>query len=163
MILNDDAFARIVAEDVKNNADSTQKAYLRAPDVVDRWREALSALLGNLDEQIGDIDRAEQEALDRAPDERYKFEVQQEFEHKRTKITRFRFHVEKRLAEADRLVLLNEGKSLDSVESFLRKAIEQHQELMLDFDLEPTSIDEALWASVTGRWTFGDIDPAEFE
>lgn len=166
MILNDDMFARVVAEDVKNRASSEQKAYLRAPDVAARWREALYYLLGNLDEQIALIDHEEEEdlkALKPVPSsKRLEFETKEKYEQKRSKIKRFRFHVEQRLAEADRLILIEDGSDI-SAEAFLRKAIEQHYELMLEYDMEPTAIDESLYDAVKGRWTFGDIDPTEFE
>ena len=168
MILNDDAFARIVAEDVKNTADQEHKSYLRASDVAPRWREALYALLENLNGQITGIDKEETNdlaATSKMPhSKRFEFEVKEKHEFKRSKVVRFKFHVEQRLAEADRLILMEEGGDRElTVESFLRKAIEEHNNLMEEFDMVPTSIDDALYDAVKGRWTFGDIDPAEFE
>ena len=43
---------------------------------------------------------------------------------------------------------------------FLRKAIEQHQSMLAETDLDPTPIDFALWASLKGEWTFDKIDLA---
>jgi hypothetical protein len=165
MILNDDAFARIVAEDVKNTASTEQKAYLRAPDVAERWREALGYLLDNLDGQIGGINDEEATELEAVKgNDRIVFELKEKFEFRRSKIVRFRFHVEQRLAEADRAILLaeNGGKEI-TVDSFLRKAIEMHHDMMVDFDMDPNAIDESLYEAVKGRWTFGDIDPNDFE
>ena len=167
MILSDDAFARLVAEDVKNHADPNQKSYLRAEDVIDRWREALYALLSNLDGQLAGIDDSETrdvEHLKGLPKaDRKVFETHESYSHQRSKIQRFKFHVEQRLAEADRLVVLNGSSKHVSVESFLRKAIEMHKEMMQTHDFSPTPIDEALWAAVKGQWAFGDIDPDDLE
>jgi hypothetical protein len=168
MILNDDAFARIVAEDVKNTADQEHKSYLRAFDVAPRWREALYALLENLNMQIAGVDKDEEReiaAASKMPNSKhFEFEVKEKHEFRRSKVVRFKFHVEQRLAEADRLIILEEsGDKEQNVESFLRKAIEEHNNLMEEFDMVPTAIDDALYDAVKGRWTFGDIDPTEFE
>jgi hypothetical protein len=53
--MNDDAFDRIVAEDVKNKISMSQRAILRAPENYQRWQRALLALLSNIDGQIEDI------------------------------------------------------------------------------------------------------------
>jgi hypothetical protein len=50
----------------------------------------------------------------------------------------------------------------DKVE-FLRKAIGQHRLMMQDLDLEETSIDRALWASLGGKWDFDEINLTEFD
>ena len=36
--MNDDAFARLVAQDVKNKVDPGQRAYLRLPENTQRWQ-----------------------------------------------------------------------------------------------------------------------------
>ena len=36
-------------------------------------------------------------------------------------------------------------------------AIKKHKALIELYDIEPTSIDEALWASLEGKWTFNTI------
>lgn len=168
MILNDDAFARIVAEDVKRNSSQEQKAYIRDPEHAPRWRKALQLLLDNVDQQIVDLNLAEKDELSRfeqSPDyKKLAFEVKENYESRRSKIKRFRFHVEKNLAEADRIILLERDADAGlSTESFLRRAIETHEEMMKEYDLEPTPIDESLWESVLGRWTFSDIDPQDLE
>jgi hypothetical protein len=162
MILGDDAFARIVAEDVKNTAGAEHRAYLRATDVAPRWREALYALLENLDKQTASINTDEENDLvsvrELPSSERLEFETKEKHEFRRSKIVRFRFHVEQRLAEADRLILLEGDASGEmAVESFLRKAIERHYELMEEFGMDTNSIDESLYDAVKGRWTFEDI------
>jgi hypothetical protein len=49
--MNDDAFARLVAEDVKNKTSRDQKTYLSLPENWGRWQKALKLLINNLNEQ----------------------------------------------------------------------------------------------------------------
>ena len=173
MILTDEAFSRLVAEDVKNKANTQQQTYLRSTDVAPRWREGLMALLKDVDGQIAAVNAAEKKEVDRyknsgfskAEVKRITFELEENYESKRSKIMRFRFYIEQRLAEADRVILLAEtnGDAGLKPEDFLLKAIETHRDLMEEYDLEPTTIDEALWATVNGRWMFSDISETDFE
>lgn len=167
-MLSDDAFARLVAEDVKNKASIDQQNYLRSPEIRERWKKALYALLRNLDAQIVDIDREEA-----ADNERYSamgkagemllFESAHNHIEHRKKIERFRFYVEQRLSEADRLIALgSDDVSTDlSMTAFLQKAITMHRDKMEKYNMEPTVVDEALWASLEGKWVFGDIDDTD--
>ena len=41
---------------------------------------------------------------------------------------------------------------------FLRRAIVMHEKLMEKYDLEATSIDRALWATLHNRWEFDEVD-----
>ena len=50
--MNDDAFARLVAEEVKNNVSDAQKNYLLLPENWTRHQRALTALTENLADQI---------------------------------------------------------------------------------------------------------------
>jgi len=53
--MNDDMFARLVAEDVKNRVSDTQREYLHLPQNRERWKRALLALVRNLEEQMRNI------------------------------------------------------------------------------------------------------------
>ena len=57
--MNDEAFSRLVAEEVKNKATEAQKKYLAMPENLERWRRALQYLSSNLQDQIKEIDRQE--------------------------------------------------------------------------------------------------------
>lgn len=162
--MNDDAFARLVAEEVKNRVSKTQRDFLRMPDNWARWQRALIALSANLVEQI-DYINADQEA-DSA---RYVAlgqdgvkllaEATADYEHKRSKIDRFKFHVDKRLDEVT-MMIANGTDSLDEhigLAVLLKSAIEKHKELLNQYDIEPTVVDQALWVSLEGRWVFDDI------
>lgn len=167
-MLSDDAFARVVAEDVKNKASVDQQNYLRSPDTAERWKKTLYALIRNLDDQLNVVTQKRSE-----DEKRYKglgeagklllFETTQNYDDREAKIKRFAFYVQQRISEADRLIALgDEGLTTDlSMTAFLQKAITMHRDRMDKYDLEPTVIDEALWAALKGKWVFGDIDDAD--
>lgn len=162
--MNDDAFARLVAEEIKNNASEQQREYLRLPENWSRWHRAIKALSDNLEQQLKNIHERNQEEVARyreLGDDGIKLiaEATAEFDNRRKKIERFRFHVTSRLDEVSRMIALGTDaveERLKTVE-FLRKAIERHQEMMRYYDMEATPIDFALWSALDGRWNFDDI------
>lgn len=168
-MLNDEAFARLVAEDVKNRATDEQKAYLRSADRRGKWRGELKRLLKNLDEQIYQIEKEEKSATERYASmgkagETLLFEMKHNFGERTKKIERFRFYVEQRLTEADRLIALGETSDEDmSMTAFLQRAIEKHRTLLELYDINPTVIDEALWGSLDGTWVFDEITEEDIE
>ena len=165
MFVNDDEFARIVGNEVKNKVSASQREMLNLPENWDRWQHALEALLLNLDEQLREVDEREQyeraryEALG---DEGAKLLVTMlgESDERKKKISRFRYHVERKLEAVRRL----EATSSEAVAErarlveFLRSAIERHRTLIEEVDFEPTPIDRALWGALDGRWDFDAID-----
>jgi 3-deoxy-D-manno-octulosonic-acid transferase len=133
----DDTFARLVAEEVKNRVTDEQKDYLHLPENWGKWQRALIALNDNLASQLDGL--AAQEAADT---NRYRSlgddgirllaESLSEYEHRRKKIVRFKFHVDARLDEVTRMIALGTDavdERLKTVD-FLRKAIEKHQFLL---------------------------------
>lgn len=162
-MLTNEAFARLVAEDVKNRVTDEQKKYLRLPENVERWQRNLVALLENLAGQLTELNEREQ-----GETERYKqlgddgirllAESQADIDQRRKRISRFRYHVENRLDEATRLIAVAEIGVEGEMAAFLQKSIERHRELINEADLDPTPIDRALWAALEGRWDFDDID-----
>lgn len=164
----DDAFARLVAEEVKNRVSDAQRDYLRLPENWTRWQRALIALVENLNRQIDEINAKEaaQNARYTALGEagvRLLAESMSEHEDRRKKIERFRFHVESRLDEVTRMIAVGSEEVDDRLKTvqFLRAAIDKHHELFAKFNLEPTKIDEALWAAVDGFWEFDGITEAD--
>jgi hypothetical protein len=163
--MNDDAFARLVAEDVKNNSSREQKEYLALPENWSRWQRALKALSDNLATQIETITDNENRDLERyreLGDEGIRLiaEATASFDDRRKKIERFRFHVENKFDEVSRLIAVG-SSALDervSMVEFYRRSIEKHRELMEEFELSPTLIDRALWSSLDGKWEFDEID-----
>lgn len=162
--MNDEAFARLVAEEVKGRATIEQSDYLRLPENWTRWQRSIVALLDNLNGQLAEI--AESDKRDEA---RYRplgneglkllAESLAESENRRKKVQRFKFYVESRLDEINRMIAMGNDAVDERMKTvtFLRKAIETHKEMMDRFDLEPTAVDIALWASLDGRWEFDNI------
>lgn len=162
--MNDDAFARLVADEVKNKATDEQVAYLLLPENWSRWQRALKSLIANLNSQRNSIIESERSAIDK-----YKHlgdegvviisELNANFEDRRRKIERFTFFVEQKYDEVTRKIATNTeeiDKRIGMV-GFYRRAIEKHRELMKEYELDSTDIDDALWASLDGRWEFDDI------
>lgn len=163
--MNDDAFARLVAEEIKNNVTQEQRDYLNLPENWTRWQRAVKTLADNLDEQLRNIhvsEETESQRYRQLGDDGKKMlaELTAEFANRRKKIERFRYHVVAKLDEISRKIALGTDaidERLKTVE-FLRKAIERHRDMMRNYEMEPTPIDIALWSCLDGRWTYEDID-----
>lgn len=166
--MNDDAFARLVAEEVKNRVSRAQKEFLHMPDNWTRWQRALVSLCENLQNQVTNL-KSDQESDRRkyaglGPDGvRLLAEAMSDYENRQSKIERFKFHVEKRLDEVTRMIAMGveQADTNIALAAFLRKAISTHRDMLHNLDIEPTSIDEALWSSLDGNWTFDHINLSE--
>jgi hypothetical protein len=160
----DEAFARLVAEEVKNKVTPEQADYLRLPDNWTRWQRALMSLIENLNHQLDEIETTEKRDVERyraLGDDglRLLAETLSQNEGRRKKIARFKFHVEARLDEITRMIAMGSDavdERLKTVD-FLRRAIERHQELLDELDMESTFVDRALWATLDGKWLFDDL------
>lgn len=167
--MNDDAFARLIAEEVKNKASQSQREYLEMPSNLHRWQRGLIALVNNLEKQLQDIEQDEELDTKRYRDmgndgSRLLSEAVEHYTNKKTKIKRFKFHVEKRLNEVTGLIeFSSDSNAALSFAEFLRAAILKHKELMEKLDLVPTVIDEALWAAVDNEWKFDSIHANDTE
>jgi hypothetical protein len=163
--MNDDTFARLVAEEVKNRVTASQTDYLRLPENWDRWKRALIVLNGNLDAQLEALAKNHSEDEDRYKDmgpEGITFlaESLADIEGRQKKISRFQFHVLSRLDEVTKMIALGDDSNDDrfAAVEFLRKAIERHKSLMEELDLEPTQVDVALWSALDGKWDFDSLN-----
>jgi len=160
----DETFARLVAEEVKNRVTDEQREYLRLPENWGKWQRALVTLTENLERQLNDLKEQEEADTKRyrnLGDEGLKLlaESLSEYENRRKKINRFKFHVDARLDEITRTIALGTDavdERLKTVD-FLRKAIERHRSLLEELDMESTTVDQALWAALDGKWDFDDI------
>lgn len=162
--MNDDAFARLVAEEIKNNVSQDKRDYLHLPENWVRWQRAVQTLADNLDNQLTSIRRQEEDETriyrEMGQDGlKMLAEMTAEFDNRRKKIERFRFHVINRLDEITRMIALGTDVVEERIKTveFLRKAIERHRELMREYELEPTTIDSALWSALDGKWDFDSI------
>lgn len=144
--MNDESFARIVAEDVKNNITESQREYLMLPQNRQRWKRALKALVDNLDSQIENI------ASDKEADtERYSafgpagktmlVEANAAYDSKLNKINRFKYYVENRLIFVEGLV---DEETEVSRKDILESAIHKYFQLLDELDFERTELDDAL-------------------
>lgn len=164
----DEVFARLVAEEVKNKVSQGQSEYLRLPENWSRWQRALVALVDNLNSQLIEIERYKTDMTERysalgEAGVKLLAETLSEAESREKKASRFKFHVETRLDEVTRMI----ASGTDAVDErvkmvdFLRKAIDQHRKMVLDYEYEPTPIDRALWAAAEGLWEFDNITMAD--
>lgn len=168
--LSNDTFAKLVAEEVKNKLSPSQRQILIEQTNWERWRQNLVALLENLDEQIlanekaqlGDLQRYEsfgQDGFDLTE------QANMAYEARIKKISRFRFHVERRLNEVATMIetgKVAEASGWQSVD-FLKKGIAKHRSLIVEYDIEETIIDKALWLLLEDKWTFDDIRASDIQ
>jgi hypothetical protein len=164
MKLTDDAFSRLVAEDVKNRISKSQKSALRQPENYDRWQIALENLFESLEDQLLDLE--DQEEIEIAKyrqlgkdGEKLIAELRKNLNARRSKVGRFRFYVETRLDEVKRLKVTSSvsPEERSKATDFYRNAIERHKEIMFEENYEYSEIDEALWAALEGRWEFDSL------
>lgn len=169
MKISDDAFAKIVAEEVKNRASQDNRAILLDKENWDRWSRALRALIDNLDDQLQNI-----EADIEADTERYGLIEEGEvllatslavYETRKKKIERFKFHVENRLSQVDKMIHTGVTPKDEPVTALihLQNAIRTHKRLMYVFDMEDTPLDRALWAALDGKWLFDSITAEDIQ
>lgn len=164
-MMSDDAFARLVADEVKNRVTPAQRDYFQLPENWDRWQRALVALIENLDDQLARLQEREErervryEALGQ-DGLRLLAEMLADVEGRMAKVSRFRYHVERRLESVQRMVNSQSDVIAEraQVADFLRTAIAQHRALCVEANLDPTPIDEALWSALDGRWEFDAVD-----
>jgi hypothetical protein len=170
MYISDDEFARLVSEDVKNKVSSRQRQVLLSQENWNRWQRALVMLIENLDDQIANIEADQESDRDRfgsMGEDGAVLLQEAEFAYKtrKTKIERFRFHVNRRLDDVMKMIetggLDYVGKDILTASSdanFYRKAIAKHKALLYEYDLEATEIDRALWRALNNEWAFEEIN-----
>lgn len=162
---SDDAFASMVAEEVKNNLSPVHKKILMDKSNWGRWKDALVALSENLQEQLDTIDadaasdKIRYEGMGHAG-RRLATEAASVYASRRAKVSRFKFHVDRKLDEVAMMIDTGEAIASDGWKQveFFKKAIAVHRSLMREYDLESTAIDKALWATLDNKWVFDSID-----
>ena len=167
MTVQDDFFARLVAEEVKGKVTSAQSEFLRLPENWTRWQRALRDLVENLNDQLRKIESEEKQDELRYSNMgteglRLRSEASLYHEDRKRKISRFRFHVESRVDEVTRMIVLGSpGYDDDMMASrFLRRAIEEHRAHIKGERFDSDEVDEALWAALEGAWTFDVLRPS---
>lgn len=165
MNLNDDTFARLVAEEVKNKVTPRERDILRQAENWGRWKEALLALSENLQRQIDTIEADEESDTERysalgSKGAKLTNEARKYYDERATRVKRFKYHVDRRLDEVCLMLETGETSSDDGWKNvdFYRRAIVAHRNLLREFDLEDTAIDRSLWDALDGKWTFDSIN-----
>jgi len=164
MTMTDDAFARLVAEEVKNKVSRSQRSVLMGKENWDKWKRALITLIESLQRQLDNIQEDEEADKRRYADlgrdgEKLLSLALAEYRQRRSKIERFRFHVERRLDEVEEMIQTGQPIQVQADQNAIlyENAIRKHKEMIENYDIEPTAIDMALWDALDGQWTFNKI------
>ena len=151
-MISETDFALMVSEDIKNKCDETTKELLRSKENRDRWRETLIRIIKNVSNRLEKLEsdaallRAQYKDFDHDPAGSLATTIE--------KSQRFKFHAEKRLSEADRLIFLNEETPDSKLSSFLRDAILMHKQRKLEYKRPVDPADVGLWDAADGKWSF---------
>jgi hypothetical protein len=165
--LTDDAFAKFVAEEVKNRVSADVRETLFQQENWDRWERALIALVQNLESQLEriqadiDSDTERYSAIDGG--EALLSEALAYYEKQTKKIERFKFHVNSRLTQVSKMIVTGARFEDDMAKQIimLKNGIKRHREMLEEHDLEDTAIDRALWDLLDGKWTFDSIKESD--
>ena len=164
-MINDDAFAKMVSEDVKRKISYSDKNVLMQSENWERWKDTLLILVVNLDRQIESLVVDSEADSDRylsmgRGGERLASTANRDYQLRIKKIERFKFHVNRRLDEVMMMIESGETKEENGWDkvSFLENAIKQHRLLLHKYELEETSIDVALWSALEGKWEFDSVN-----
>jgi hypothetical protein len=164
MKVNDDAFARMVAEEVKNKLSPLHKSELMKEENWHLWQAALIALSENLQSQILTIESDAESDEKRYSSlgvggKKLSHQAASYYGDKATRIKRFKFHVDKRLDEVSLMIETGQEMESDGWEKvdFFRRAITKHRSMLREYDMEDTAIDRSLWATLDYKWTFDAI------
>lgn len=165
--LTDDAFAKFVAEEVKNRVSADVREKLFQQENWDRWERALIALVENLESQLerirGDIDSDTERYSAIDGGEALLSEALAYYEKQTKKIERFKFHVNSRLTQVSKMIATGARFEDDMAKQIimLKNGIKRHREMLEQYDLEDTAIDRSLWDLLDGKWTFDSIKESD--
>lgn len=145
-------FALMVSEDIKNKADQKTKDYLRLKENWNQWRDCIITIVETVTDKIETLNSEARQLRETYSD--FINDPAASISAQIEKSERFRFHAEKRLAEVDRLIMLDGDHDPNvSLATFLRDAIMTHQQLKKNIDMYDT-FDIMLWDAVDGKWSF---------
>lgn len=168
--ISDDAFAYMVAQEVKNKSSEEQRHFLEQAENLDRWVRCLNALLENINDQISEATedmRRDEERYAGLGEDGLKLvtEAKIYYESKINKAERFRFFVVKRISEVESILFKQKSNHLDSEKMAVlhRDAIIAHRRYLATHDIETTHADDALYRALEGVWSFEDLPAPEEE
>jgi hypothetical protein len=148
-------FAMMVSEDIKGKADMLTRDMLRESSNQKRWRDNLIEIINKVNDQIIGINQEITDLDNKYAEIMPGFSPTESLRKRLEKAERFRYHAEKRLAEADRLIAMGEETVDMKLSSFLRAAIEEHMRIKTS-NGTPDSVDNMLWESLSGKWAYGN-------
>ena len=149
-------FALMVSEDIKGKSDSVTHDLLRSQEHREQWRESLIAIINNVNDQIKEL-TAEADHLRNIYNEDFVTDPAESISAKIDKAERFRYHAEKRLAEADRLISVGAVSKDMKLSSFLKDAIVEHMRLKKGNNSYDKT-DRQLWEAINGKWSFREAN-----
>lgn len=163
--IDDETFARLVADNIKNKTSVAQNKFLELPDNNLRWQKALNSLIDTLNDQINKISYETKESIGKYSDygDISHDSLTRTIAHgdtRKQKIERFKFYVEKKLSEAQSIDAADVVADLGSLTVM---AIRKHQEMSLYHKIENTPLDIALYDSLNGVWSFNKIRESDLE
>ena len=152
MMIGEEEFALMVSEDIKNKADQMTKDLLRSPENRERWKKTLINIIKNVETRLEGLNKEAIVLRSTYPD--FEADPAASIAKVIEKSERFKFHAEKKLAEVDRMLFLENDDPDSKLSSFLKDAILMHKKLKLQYKRPVDPADIGLWDAVDGKWTF---------
>ena len=151
-MINEEEFALMVSEDIKNKADQMTKDLLRSPENRERWKKTLINIIKNVETRLEGLNKEAIVLRSTYPD--FEADPAASIAKVIEKSERFKFHAEKKLAEVDRMLFLENDDPDSKLSSFLKDAILMHKKLKLQYKRPVDPADIGLWDAIDGKWTF---------
>tara|TARA_A100001201_G_scaffold119384_1_gene102929 strand:- start:749 stop:1204 length:456 start_codon:yes stop_codon:yes gene_type:complete len=151
-MIGEEEFALMVSEDIKNKADQMTKDLLRSPENRERWKKTLINIIKNVETRLEGLNKEAIVLRSTYPD--FEADPAASIAKVIEKSERFKFHAEKKLAEVDRMLFLENDDPDSKLSSFLKDAILMHKKLKLQYKRPVDPADIGLWDAVDGKWTF---------
>ena len=152
MMIGEEEFALMVSEDIKNKADQMTKDLLRSPENRERWKKTLINIIKNVETRLEGLNKEAIVLRSTYPD--FEADPAASIAKVIEKSERFKFHAEKKLAEVDRMLFLENDDPDSKLSSFLKDAILMHKKLKLQYKRPVDPADIGLWDAIDGKWTF---------
>ena len=151
-MIGEEEFALMVSEDIKNKADQMTKDLLRSPENRERWKKTLINIIKNVETRLEGLNKEAIVLRSTYPD--FESDPAASIAKVIEKSERFKFHAEKKLAEVDRMLFLENDDPDSKLSSFLKDAILMHKKLKLQYKRPVDPADIGLWDAIDGKWTF---------
>jgi len=115
-MIGEQEFALMVSEDIKNRADQMTKDLLRSPDNRERWKRILIKIIKNVETRLDGLNKEAISLRNTYPD--FEADPAASIAQVIEKSERFKFHAEKKLAEVDSMLFLENDDPDSKLSSF---------------------------------------------